>query len=234
MHLFNYFRFWFQFVEIKTSGAENIPKSSLAGRVMDGILSKTNNILYNTWGLDVVLRWFAYMFRLVNVTSSGKLADRAKILSNILTEYRAVTRWTGIPDTLAGIRSQLNESDKGSLKYALRLTQHILMLGYYPMDHVAFLIDTKVVPGNSDGLWRYGSKCWMYWIMIELYLLIKQYPTMSREKRRILLLKIVRNLCDLVLAYHWSVKKSPLNDFHIGVSGVVGSSCALALQWIQQ
>merc|ERR1712137_227928 len=109
------------------------------------------------------------------------------------------------------------------------------MLGYFPMDHLAYLVDHKLIPGKSDNMWKYSSRCWFVWTAAELVLLLFAYLSPAKGlSRKVILLRIVRYLCDLAMAYHWSVDRSGFSEAQIAQFGLLGTTVSLYVNWKTQ
>lgn len=197
------------------------------------LLSKTNQIMYRTWGWDSFLRMITYSFKVLGwgLTKSGNPLITKKLLTigGAISEYRTITRFSGLPDTAEAFIDLINErKSKDPDTYTVEFVQNLSLIFYYGCEHLAWFKDHKIVSGDSDRLWRMSSQAWGVWIILELYLCWKRYKTAKTEKEKnTIALSILKNLSDMVLAYHWSVKKSPISDLFIGIFGVIGSVVGL-------
>lgn len=200
-------------------------------------LHKTNSILYKTWGYDSVLRLIGYISKILYwhfIKSNKGTAKKIKTIESAIGEYRVITRFSGVSDTLEALLTQLNSSNnsKDNLRYNVELAQHASMLLYYPLEHISWLRDNKVLSGSSDLSWRQSSQAWAVWVILEIFLQMKNYnETQDKKEKLALKLYMIKCFSDLALAYHWSVKKSVFSDYAIGWIGVIGTLIGLYQKW---
>jgi len=199
-------------------------------------VQRSNVLLNKTWGLDSIVRWFSYFGKILVVINQrqGNIARAKKIstLTSCLGEYRTITRFTGVPDTIEALGAHLQTSP-GRPNYLIELCQHISMLFYYPLEHIAWLRDLKVLSGPTGHLWRGSSQAWAVWVVLEIILTWKRYkdPKTTPAEKSAIRLYLFKCLTDFILAYHWSVRKSPFSEMTIGWVGLLGTSASLYPKW---
>lgn len=200
-------------------------------------LHKSNQILYKTWGYDSVLRLIGYASKIIYwrlLQSKPKTAKKVKTIGDTISEYRVITRFSGLPDTIEGLLTHLSKQSSGSTRYNVELAQHLSMLLYYPFEHISWLRDNKILSGSSDATWRWSSQAWAVWVILEIFLQKENYEKAdSKKKQSFVKWYAIKCLMDLILAYHWAVKKSVFSDHAIGWVGFVGTSISLYQKWKQ-
>ena len=200
------------------------------------VVQRTNVLLNKTWSLDSIVRWFSYLGKILAVVHQrqGNVAMAKKIgtLTNCLGEYRTITRFTGVPDTIEALGAHLQTSPNRP-DYFVELCQHISMLFYYPLEHIAWLRDLNVLSGPTDRLWRGSSQAWAVWALLEIGLVWKKYrnPKATPAEKASLRLYLFKCITDFILAWHWSVKKSPFSEMTIGWVGLLGTTASLYPKW---
>ena len=106
---------------------------------------------------------------------------------------------------------------------------------YYPLEHLAWLSDTKLMSFPSDKLWKYAILCWVIYSAIQLiqsvYKLRIAYSN-SREqklqKRQAVLLRLalLQYICDLLCGLNWmgcGPLSNKLSYTSVGLLGTVSS-----------
>ena len=192
-------------------------------------LARVNTILYKTWGWDGVARWLNYFLKLLvwRYRNNKEKAAKYASVAGKLSEYRIITRYMGVPNTVECIVSKLNSAESRNELYYVELLQNFALLGYYPLENIAWLMDHKILfQGDSGKLWRLSSQFWAIWILLELYVLYKR-----KQNREKVGLNVANQGLDLILAYHWSVAKSPFSDLTIAITGLLSSTISLLFKW---
>mmetsp|Transcript_18289 Transcript_18289/g.23162 ORF Transcript_18289/g.23162 Transcript_18289/m.23162 type:complete len:206 (-) Transcript_18289:72-689(-) len=200
------------------------------------VVHRSNLILYKTWGLDSVLRLIGYFAKIAfwSLRNAGNRRDarKVKVIESAISEYRVVTRFTGLPDTIEALYSHLSNGSKDSVVYNAELAQHLSMVLYYPLEHISWFRDNKILKGSSDRTWRWSSQAWAVWVILEIFLQKRKYEqTESEQEKRNIRIYLVKCFSDLLLAYHWSVKKSPFSDVTVGWIGFIGTCFSLYQKW---
>merc|ERR1712137_64650 len=186
-------------------------------------------------GWDSVLRLLGYAAKIAYAllqTKSKVLATKVKVIDSTISEYRTVTRFTGIPDSVEGFVSQFSKQSKEDpVIYNAEMAQHISMLAYYPLEHLSYLRDKNILKGSSDDTWLYSSRAWAIWTLLEIFIQQRKYATATDKEKKYIRLYLLKCFSDFCLAYHWSVKKSMFSDLTIGVIGFIGTSISLYQKW---
>lgn len=100
---------------------------------------------------------------------------------------------------------------------------------YYPLEHLAWLSDLKVIPYSSGRLWDYALLCWVIYSAIQLMqclykLRIILSDSSERKQKSIpLSLGLLKYICDLLCGLHW-IQCGPLsNKLSNTVVGLLGT-----------
>lgn len=222
-------------------------------------LAHFNRLNTQLWGYDKTVRLTHYICRTLKniLINSGRTSQGEAIgkIASQLSNYRMITRFTGVPATIESFFSLHEEKDP--FFRAIATVQAVSMLGYYPLEHIAWLSDYGVIPTiNTDPLWRYSSLSWWVYVVLDLVVAYCRHKSLNAQitrslhratsdnsaelkkeianllhQRTRLRLQVLSMLCDFVLAWHWSVKKSPFSDLHIGVVGSIGSLVGFYFRW---
>ena len=107
---------------------------------------------------------------------------------------------------------------------------------YYPLEHLAWLADSKLVSFSSNRLWKYAILCWVIYSAIQLlqslYKLRMIYNNSSKQKLRkdksmvLVRLALLQYFCDVLCGLHWMTcgpLSNKLSDTVVGLLGTVSS-----------
>lgn len=106
---------------------------------------------------------------------------------------------------------------------------------YYPLEHLAWLADSKLVSFSSNRLWKYAILCWVIYSAIQLmqclYKLRMIFNNSSKQKLRkeklmVLRLALLQYVCDVLCGLHWmpcGPLSNKLSDILVGLLGTVSS-----------
>jgi len=106
---------------------------------------------------------------------------------------------------------------------------------YYPLEHLAWLADTKLMSFSSDKLWKYAILCWVVYSAIQLiqsvYKLRTAYSDSREQKLQnqqavLLRLALLQYICDLLCGLHWmgcGPLSNKLSNTLVGLLGTVSS-----------
>jgi len=227
-------------------------------------LERFNRLNTQLWGFDKTIRLTHYLLRtLKNVLINKGRTEQAEAIGKFasqLSNYRMITRFSGVPATIESFFALKDEKDP--LLRAIASAQAVSMLGYYPLEHIAWLSDNGIIRKiDTDPLWRLSSMSWWLYVVLDLIVAFKKHKSLSKQiervqrrisssvstseeskeakkqlsdllqQKRIRFLQTVTVLCDFVLAWHWSVKTSPFSDLMIGIVGSIGSMIGFYFRW---
>lgn len=104
---------------------------------------------------------------------------------------------------------------------------------YYPLEHLAWLADSKLVSFSSERLWKYAIVTWVIYSMIQLiqciYKLKMMYSEQKLHKQKsslLLRLGVIQYICDMLCGLHWmscGPLSNKLSDTLVGLLGTVSS-----------
>ena len=107
---------------------------------------------------------------------------------------------------------------------------------YYPLEHLAWLADSKLMTFSSNRLWKYAILCWVIYSAIQLlqslYKLRTIYNNSSKQKLRkeksmaLVRLALLQYFCDVLCGLHWvpcGPLSNKLSDTLVGLLGTVSS-----------
>jgi len=182
-------------------------------------------------------------------------------LSSAVSTARVVYRFAGIPETIAWLRSvetmRAHTAHQRMSKLLLRL-QCFTMLIYYPTEHVWFLGSLGLLPSGVDYdlFSRISCMAWAAYLLLDLWTLYRsrrhqislyraklkkdgesqserqpEAESTSIDPLPEYLAQQVRNVCDLILASHWSLVTGPLTDTTVGALGLCASLVTLYFKW---
>lgn len=99
---------------------------------------------------------------------------------------------------------------------------------YYPLEHLAWLADSKLVPVSSNRLWKYAILCWVIYSAIQLIqcLYKLRMKQLRKQKSTVLLSLGLQYICDLLCGLHWMTcgpLSNKLSDTVVGLLGTISS-----------
>jgi hypothetical protein len=210
-------------------------------------LSKTALFLQDIWGADKVYRSLAYGSKLIIwylqrvQGQDSKAAKSIAMLASRLSETRAALRFWGLLDNILGI---LRNSETDPVLKHLTYLQCGVNLVYHPIDHTCWalgILPPGSLPVNSEWFMRMSSYFWLLDTCVGiLKILIKllrsfsqpsQKPSESAAARKDLWLQLCSSVSNLFLSLNWSLSKTFLTPFQIGVLGLIGSFVGAYRKW---
>lgn len=165
------------------------------------MVHKVINDSFNLYGADKIFRLAQYT--LSYISESQKNKQLAQISASI-SQTRMNLRLLGIVHTIITIRSSKTRTEK---------LKNIILLPYYFAEHVYWLGSFDLVA--VDSLWwsRISCQAWFFYLMINLYDNIKAKDLFAS----------LSDIGDTVLAFHYSVEKSALDEKFVAFCGVISS-----------
>ena len=111
---------------------------------------------------------------------------------------------------------------------------NISCLIFYPLEHLAWLADLRLVPYSSERLWDYSLLCWVVYSAIQiiqlLYKLIVTYGKPKEQKLQkqksnsmLLCLGLLKYTCDLLCGLHWMGSGPLSNKLSYSSLGLLGT-----------
>lgn len=207
-------------------------------------LSKLIKLTSQVNGADKVFRSAVYLLKLYcwHLQKQGK-----KDLLSKLTKIASSFNDTRVHFRLFGLLSTIEYFPRKaptSIDEWFELIQAASMLVYYPAEHVYWLSNHGLTSVKSEStinaISRMSCQAWALYIIIEIVKICKSFNALLHEelsqkgnicdlheKKRELSIRLVSQVCDLVLALHWSLKSSPISPFWIGCCGSISSLIGL-------
>ncbi|XP_014280202.1 peroxisomal membrane protein 11C isoform X2 [Halyomorpha halys] len=178
-------------------------------------------------GRDRIMRILYYSSQLVGgLTTSDKLAQKLDILSDQINSCRTVMRlFDDAPMLCYTLSYGLGKEDPDRLMRFCGLAVNFLDQVYYPLEHVAWAADCKLLKIKSDPWWTASTICWA----LSMYFMIFNEAVLRRLRQAQLseLLTAARCFLDFIHAVHWLptgfLWAGKLRQWHIGLLGVVSS-----------
>ncbi|XP_014280201.1 peroxisomal membrane protein 11C isoform X1 [Halyomorpha halys] len=201
-------------------------------------------------GRDRIMRILYYSSQLVGgLTTSDKLAQKLDILSDQINSCRTVMRlFDDAPMLCYTLSYGLGKEDPDRLMRFCGLAVNFLDQVYYPLEHVAWAADCKLLKIKSDPWWTASTICWalsMYFMIfksLRYFMLLRNLKNLVKPShlnsgeavlRRLRqaqlseLLTAARCFLDFIHAVHWLptgfLWAGKLRQWHIGLLGVVSS-----------
>ncbi|KAL1132262.1 hypothetical protein AAG570_010219 [Ranatra chinensis] len=196
-------------------------------------LSRLAELLESYGGRDRVIRLFYYGTQFAaGALGSGRTADKLILLSDHLSNCRTILR---LFDDLPMLASTLSYGfgPKGGdifLRLCNVLSNSLDQL-YYPLEHVAWAADLKLLPvQSSENWWTASTLCWA----LSSYISAINYSVQNYLMRHeaIELLTALRCGLDFIIAVHWLPEgsilwSSRLTRWQLGLLGLVSSVISL-------
>ncbi|KAK7484619.1 hypothetical protein BaRGS_00024145 [Batillaria attramentaria] len=201
-------------------------------------------VLESYRGKDRTIRLFTYVFMYLGGRGNTPLQAKFRKLVSELGGCRVVLR---LFDDFSML--MLNLSTGFGLKQPnpwlrpLEVLSGLLNQLYYPVEHIAWLRDKEILPGNSGLLWLLGLCIWACSLFTEI---IKEIDSQQNQQidekmtklaleRRDLILLIIQSAADLTNAISWLPKgflwSQKLHPSANGICGLVSTLVMLYRNW---
>nr|CAD7262438.1 unnamed protein product [Timema shepardi] len=193
-------------------------------------LSDISKFLTTHNGRDKFVRTLCYSTRLIStLISSERYADSLNNISSELSSVRTTLRlFDDIPMLNYTLTYGFGKQDEDKVVRLLNVLMNAIDQTYYPIEHIAWAADHKLLTLDSNPWWVATSWCWV----ISLYLgLINVALAPLRAQQKKEFLAMTRCVIDLVHAVHtlpegflWSGK---LTRWQVALVGTVSSLLGL-------
>uniref|UniRef100_A0A146KQA3 Peroxisomal membrane protein 11C n=1 Tax=Lygus hesperus TaxID=30085 RepID=A0A146KQA3_LYGHE len=204
-------------------------------------------------GRDKVMRILYYAAQYAaGRTSTPEVQDKLNEFSDQINSCRTVLRlFDDIPMLYYTLSYGLGKKEPEKFLSFCGVAVNALDQLYYPVEHIAWAADCKLLPFKSDRWWTASSICWalsMYLMVLKslrhhriiqnIRKNIAQMRGVSQENIHALstlqkneMLTAIRCLLDLVHAVHWLpygfLWAGKLKQWHIGILGILSSLISL-------
>uniref|UniRef100_A0A0V0GAZ2 Putative peroxisomal bioproteinsis protein peroxin n=1 Tax=Triatoma dimidiata TaxID=72491 RepID=A0A0V0GAZ2_TRIDM len=203
-------------------------------------------------GRDKVMRIMYYIAQyLAGITKSNELEQKLNIFSDQINCCRTVLRlFDDIPMLSYTLSYGLGRKEPDNIVQMCNVAVNTLDQLYYPLEHIAWAADCKLLPLKSDSWWTATSICWalsMYLMMIKSLRYYKVIKSMrgtlkdGENARQTIkdishieaseLLTAARCFVDCIHAIHWLppgiLWAGKLKQWHTGFLGIISSLISL-------
>ncbi|KAK9512660.1 hypothetical protein O3M35_001035 [Rhynocoris fuscipes] len=203
-------------------------------------------------GRDRIMRILYYSAQyLAGITKSSDLEQKLNTFSDQINCCRTVLRlFDDIPMLAYTLSYGFGRKEPDKLVKMCNIAVNTLDQLYYPLEHIAWAADCKLISAKSDFWWTATSFCWalsMYIMMIKslrYYMVVRNVKSSlkngnsSRQTIKHIshlevkeLLTAARCFLDCIHAIHWLppgiLWAGKLKQWHIGILGIISSLISL-------
>ncbi|KAK9764698.1 hypothetical protein K7432_007601 [Basidiobolus ranarum] len=212
-------------------------------------------------GNDKVLMLIQYTCKILTIYFNHRkrpvLASRIANLGGPAADFRVLLRFSGLIPMLQWILAVERDPPASRTLLWVERLQNLSMVLYYPLEHVYWLAAHQIIPvstakNNKISLW--SCRFWAAYVILQFVHSYEEYrlwhvkrigllkksgedsvdpkemEALMAEKRSIKMWNIV-NTAYFPMTVHWSLEKSPIPEWFIGVCGVVAGMYQLQLTW---
>ncbi|KAJ1849688.1 hypothetical protein IWW55_004834 [Coemansia sp. RSA 2706] len=177
-------------------------------------------------------------------------AERVRILSSLVADYRIMIRLVGLAPMAQFIRySEQSPAQTRVLQWLDRL-MNLSLVCYYPLEHMYWLGAHRVIPLSekaveNSGYW--SCRFWAAWVALQFVHLGEEYRVIKNRRKQIFTqgkadavkmqqeldaadadtkswkIQLLINACYFPLTLHWSIRGSTFPDVAVGCFGTVAA-----------
>mmetsp|Transcript_816 Transcript_816/g.1266 ORF Transcript_816/g.1266 Transcript_816/m.1266 type:complete len:274 (+) Transcript_816:1709-2530(+) len=155
-----------------------------------------------------------------------RFISKADTLAGVISEARYVNRLFELIETFQGLLWARKHTDP--IDMLLDIIKGLSMVAYYPLEYAYWAKGYKLTDApwiDVDEFSRWSCQAWAIYILADMiHDIYRLTRKRSAAETRVYLMRWITNLCDMVLAIHWSIKNSTLlNKGQVGLYGTIGS-----------
>ncbi|KAJ1723206.1 hypothetical protein LPJ61_005850 [Coemansia biformis] len=177
-------------------------------------------------------------------------AERVRVLSSLVSDYRIMIRLPGLLGMAQAIRSSEQFPAPTRALQWLDRAMNLSLVCYYPLEHAYWLGAHRILPLSDRavedaGYW--SCRFWAAWVAMQFLRLGEEHRLIAARRKRILThgnadaatmqqeldtadadtrswqVQLLINACYLPLTLHWSIRGSTFPDVAVGVFGTVAA-----------
>ncbi|PSN58400.1 Peroxisomal membrane protein 11C [Blattella germanica] len=189
------------------------------------IITDISKFLSSHNGRDKVMRTLSYSTKLAAaLVSSDSLVQKLDTVSNQISACRTVLRlFDDIPMLNVTLAYGLGKEEQDIVMRILGVLTNAVDQLYFPLEHIAWASDHKLVSFRSTNWWTASTICWALSLYLNLVKTVR-YLTILQNHKACLKGVDVNAVHYLPEGFLWAGK---LEKWHIGLIGTVTSIISL-------
>ncbi|KAJ1675496.1 hypothetical protein EV182_001155 [Spiromyces aspiralis] len=226
-------------------------------------LSRITQMLASSSGQDKVWMFVQYFTKFLTwafaVRKRTGVSRRLATLSGLISDYRIMMRMTDLVPMWHYVRYVEQNPSKSQTLHAIDRLQNLLLLCYYPLEHIYWLGAHKIIPISDEAsltssIW--SCRFWAGWVVVQFAHLWVERRILRKRKQACLTrpckgganemeaeldqiekaerdwyIQLLINAAYLPLTIHWSLRNSKFPEVLVGVFGSVAAAAQAYTKW---
>ncbi|KAJ2205833.1 hypothetical protein IW145_002542 [Coemansia sp. RSA 521] len=177
-------------------------------------------------------------------------AERVRILSGLVADYRIMIRLVGLAPMAQFIRYGEQYPAQSRVLRWLDRAMNLSLVCYYPLEHAYWLGAHRIIPLSDKAVENAGywsCRFWAVWVALQFVHLGEEYRGITKRRKNIFIqgkidavkmqeeldaveadtkswkIQLLINACYFPLTMHWSIRGSTFPDVAVGCFGTVAA-----------
>lgn len=199
------------------------------------------SILESSQGREKTMRTVQYGLLFATPLTNKNTRSAFEVLSSQLGLARVILRlFDDLPMLQYSLSCGLGKKGEDQTVRVLQVVNNVVDQIYYPVEHIAWLRDVKVLRGNSSGLWNVSLLLWGFSLCLTIFRSLRRIAILKQQTKKATaeeknkieaeytsqLLTVIMQASDLLNALNWMPWRpwsKPFPVWQVGLLGLISS-----------